>query len=322
MAGILVFGELAGSELAPASLELVAAATPLARDLGEPVLGALVGGDVSAASTQFHGLSALYWVSGVPFKTYTATATLAAAEAIIRESAPSVVLFPHNLQTREWVPQLAARLDTGLVLDCTRLAMENGQLVVIKPVYGGNVLGEFVIHGSPRLATIRGGVHDPIPSEKCNVINKLTVTPPTATAIRLLGESAALATGGPRLKDAKAIVSGGRGVGGPENWYYIETAAAALDAAVGCSRPVADSGWVPSSHQVGLSGTSVKPDLYVAVGISGAIQHLAGISAAKTVIAINTAADADIFTRANYGVVGDYREVLPAFVERVRQLRS
>jgi len=267
-------------------------------------------------------MSALYLVSGVAFRAYTAAATLAAAEAIIRASTPSVVLFPHNLQTREWVPQLAARLDTGLVLDCTRLLIENGQLVVIKPVYGGNVLGEFVIHGSPRLATVRGGIHEAVVEEKCNTINKLDVIPAAQAAIRLLGESAASATGGPRLKDAKAIVSGGRGVGGPENWHYIETAAAALDAAVGCSRPVADSGWVPSSHQVGLSGTSVKPDLYVAVGISGAIQHLAGISAARTVIAINTAADADIFTRANYGVVGDYREVLPAFVERVKQLRS
>ena len=124
------------------------------------------------------------------------------------------------------------------------------------------------------------------------------------------------------LKDAKIVVSGGRGIGGPDNWHYIEEASAALGAAVGCSRPVADSGWVPSSHQVGLSGTSVSPDLYIAVGISGAAQHLAGISAARTVVAINNSAEADIFSRADYGVVGDYREVLPAFIERVKQLRG
>jgi electron transfer flavoprotein alpha subunit len=117
-------------------------------------------------------------------------------------------------------------------------------------------------------------------------------------------------------------VSGGRGIGGPANWHFIEETAAAIGGAVGCSRPVADSGWVPSSHQVGLSGTSVKPDLYVAVGISGAVQHLAGISNSSTVVAINLDTDADMFTRANYGVVGDFKEVLPGFVERAKQLRS
>jgi electron transfer flavoprotein alpha subunit len=127
---------------------------------------------------------------------------------------------------------------------------------------------------------------------------------------------------GPRLKDAKIIVAGGRGVGGKDNWHFIESAAATLGAAVGCSRPVADSGWVPSSHQVGLSGTLVAPDLYVAVGISGAVQHLTGISNAKTVVAINTDREAEIFSRADYGVVGDYKEVLPAFIERIEQLKS
>jgi electron transfer flavoprotein alpha subunit len=109
---------------------------------------------------------------------------------------------------------------------------------------------------------------------------------------------------------------------GPENWHFIEEASAVVGAAVGCLRPVADSGWVPSSHQVGLSGTIVSPDLYIAVGISGAAQHLAGISAARKAVAINNSAEAEIFSRADYGVVGDYREVLPAFIERVKQLRS
>ena len=151
---------------------------------------------------------------------------------------------------------------------------------------------------------------------------RLDAPPPASARVTVLDEQSAAATAGPRFKDAKIIVSGGRGVGGPENWHYIEEASAALGAAVGCSRPVADSGWVPSSHQVGLSGTMVAPDLYIAVGISGAAQHLAGISAARTVVAINNSADADIFSRADYGIVDDYREVLPAFVERVKQLRG
>jgi electron transfer flavoprotein alpha subunit len=140
--------------------------------------------------------------------------------------------------------------------------------------------------------------------------------------VQVIEEQKLAATAGPRLQDAKIVVSGGRGVGGTQNWHYIEEMSAVLGAAVGCSRPVADSGWVPSTHQVGLSGTAVAPDLYIAVGISGAPQHLAGISAAKMVVAINNSADADIFSRADFGVVDDFREVLPAFVQRVKQLQS
>jgi len=195
---------------------------------------------------------------------------------------------------------------------------------VTKPVYGGGVWGEFVIRGAPRMATIRTGIfgeRGPSATAAGEVV-RLDVAVPQAGRVTLLEEAAADAAGGVKLKDAKVIVSGGRGLGGPDNWHFIEAAAAALDGAIGCSRPIADSGWVPSSHQVGLSGTSVTPDLYIAVGISGAVQHLAGISNASTVVAINVDSEADIFTRANYGVVGDYREVLPAFIERVKQLRS
>jgi electron transfer flavoprotein alpha subunit len=140
--------------------------------------------------------------------------------------------------------------------------------------------------------------------------------------VTYLGETAAAVGAGPSLKDAKVIVAGGRGLGAAENWHYIDEVAALLGAAIGCSRPVADSGWVAASLQVGLSGTCVTPELYVAVGISGAVQHLAGISAAKTVVAINLDSTAEIFTRADLGVVGDYREVLPAFAQRVRQLKE
>jgi electron transfer flavoprotein alpha subunit len=247
---------------------------------------------------------------------------ITAARAIIDALSPSVVLFAHGADTRDWVPQLAARIGAGLVMDCTGVAVEADSLVVLKPVNGGGVLAEYAIHGKPRLATVRASAFQPLAGAPAVERIRLEVPPPRSARVSVLGEESAAASAGPRLKDAKIVVSGGRGVGGPENWHYIEEASAALGAAVGCSRPVADSGWVPSSHQVGLSGTMVAPDLYIAVGISGAAQHLAGISAARTVVAINNSADADIFSRADYGIVEDYREVLPAFVERVRQLRG
>ena len=323
MAGVLVFGDVIGGALAPASLEVATAGAALAAALGEPLLGALVGDNLKSAAEQFRGgFSSLYLVEGKHYRPYTAQASLAAAQAVIAACAPSVVLFCHTPETREWVPRLAARLDTGLVTDCTVLSVEGKDLVVNKPVYGGGVMGEFVVRGTPRLATVRAAIFEACAASAAAQTIAVDVPVPAPGKVTLIDQVEAAATAGPKLKHAKIIVSGGRGLGGKDNWHFIEETATALGAAVGCSRPVADSGWVPSSHQVGLSGTCVTPDLYVAVGISGAVQHLAGISAAKTVVAINNDAEADIFTRANYGVVGDCREVLPAFAARVKQLRS
>jgi electron transfer flavoprotein alpha subunit len=323
MAGVLVFGDMAGGKLAAASLEIAAAGAALADALGQPLLGALIGEDLAADSEQFGGgFSSLYLVEGKHYRRYTAHACICAAQAVIKACSPSVALFPHTLETREWVPRLAARLDTGLVMDCTVLAAEGNELVATKPTYGGGVLGEFVIRGTPRMATIRAGAYGPRSAMPGGEVVRLDVPAPEQVRVTVLDEAAAAAASGPKLKDAKIVVSGGRGLGARDNWHFIEETAAALGAAVGCSRPVADSGWVSTSYQVGLSGICVTSDLYIAVGISGAVQHLAGISAARTVVAINVDPEADIFTRANYGVVGDYREVLPAFIERVKQLRS
>ena len=317
---VLIFGEIADGRLSAATARLVTAAETIARTLGEPVAGALIGVDLAPAVEAFKGVESLFIVDAAHLQPYTADAYMRAAQAVIENAAPSIALFAHGAETREWVPRLAARLGAGAVLDCAGIAIEEGALVVKKPVNGGGVVAEFVVRGSPRLATLRASAFEPSDAQRAPQCIRVEVTPSEPT-VTVLSEESAGVSGGPRLKDAKVIVSGGRGVGGPEHWHYIEDAASALGAAVGCSRPVADSGWVPSSHQVGLSGTSVSPDLYIAVGISGAAQHLAGIAAARTVVAINNSAEADIFSRADYGVVGDYREVLPAFVQRVKALR-
>lgn len=325
MAGILVFGEATDGGLAPSTLRVANAGAQLAQVLGEPLHGALIGTTLDAAADAFDcGLERLYLVQGAHYQPYTAAAYVAAAQAVIDAVSPSAVLFVHGADTREWVPRLAARIGAGLVMDAAGAAFDNGALIVTKPVNGGGVLAEYAVIGKPAMATVRASAFEPISrgEEKRTERIALDVAAPADVRVTVLAEEGAGASSGPRLKDAKNVVSGGRGLGGPDNWHYIEEACAALGAAAGCSRPVADSGWVPSSHQVGLSGTSVSPDLYIAVGISGAAQHLAGITAAKKVVAINVSAEADIFSRADYGVVGDYREVLPAFVERVKLLRG
>ena len=165
MAGVLVFGDVAGGEPTAASLEVAAAGAALAEALGEPLSGALVGADLAEASQQFRGgFACLYLVEGSHYRPYTAQAYLTAAQAVIQACSPSVVLFTHTLETRDWVPQLAARLNSGLVMDCTALASEGGALVVTKPVYGGAVLGEFVVRGAPRMATLRTRAFTPRPA--------------------------------------------------------------------------------------------------------------------------------------------------------------
>jgi electron transfer flavoprotein alpha subunit len=323
MAGVLIIGDAVEGRPGTEFLELAAAGAALAQATGEPLVGALIARDDTAVRPDcLPPLQRLYLIQNSELRHYAAASFVAAARAVLGASSPSIALFPHTLETRDWVPQLAAALDAGLVMDCVALSLEGNALIAIKPVYGGSVWGEFAIRGTPMLATLRPGVFTAaVPGGRTEWI-QLAVEHIASSAISMIDEVAAAAPGGINLKNAQVIVSGGRGVGGAKNWHYIESAASALNAAVGCSRPVADSGWVSSAYTVGLSGSSVTPDLYIAVGISGAVQHLAGISAARTVVAINSDADAEIFARADLGVVGDYKEVLPAFIERIEQLKS
>ena len=325
MAKILVFGEVSEAGVTKQSLEVAAAALKLSQSNGDQVVGALIGAEeLTAIASQFQcGFASLLLIRDEWVRTYLAQLYVEAAEAAISHVKPSVVLFPHSPATRDWVPQLAAKLNVGVVLDCINIEVVEGEVTATKPMYGGSVLGQLQIQGPLAFVSIRGGVFEP-----AKVLPNAQVEDVKSPAqhgeprIRHL-ESVKIEGGsGPRLKDAKTIISGGRGIGGQENWRLIEEAATAAGAAVGCSRAIVDMGWLNWNHQIGLSGTMVSPDLYLAVGISGAVQHLAGISNAKTVVAINNDPEAEIFKRADYGVIGDISEVLPAFTARVKELQK
>jgi electron transfer flavoprotein alpha subunit len=323
MPGVLLIGEVTQGRLAGSALQLATLGAQLAEAMSEPLIGALVGNDLAVAADEFQcGLVSLYLVEGAQFAPYTADEYRHAVRTLIDTVQPSLVIAAHSAQSRDWMPRVAAGLGAGLVMDCTTLTLEDGQLVATKPVNGGGVIAELLICSALRMATVRAVMFPPRQVAGQPERRSLEVTEKANSAVTVIEEQKLEAAAGPRLQDARIVVSGGRGVGGAQNWHYIEEMSAVLGAAIGCSRPVADSGWVPSSHQVGLSGTAVAPDLYIAVGISGAPQHLAGISAAKVVVAVNNSVDADIFSRADFGVVDDFREVLPAFVQRVKQLQS
>ena len=325
MPGVLLVAEASGEQLAPTTAELVGEGVRLAADMGGPVSVLLAGNNV-------HGLAASLGQLGAE-KVLVAESqsptppspqwVLSAAEQAARQLQPEAILLTHAGGGRDLGPSLAYRLGTGIVTDSTALRVEGGELVITKPVFGGSAIAEFSIASTPRVVTLRPRAFetDQAPTAREAQIETLDVPTPDS-AIEVLEEIREQATTGPRLKDAKVIVSGGRGLGGPDNWKYVEELAQVLGGAVGATRAVTDAGWVAPSLQVGLTGATVAPDLYITIGISGAVQHIAGISGARNVVAINKDGEANIFKYARYGVVGDWKQIVPAFTERLRQLRS
>lgn len=326
MAGVLLVAEASGEQLPATMVELVSEGERIAQQLGggAPVV-ALAGKNVQALASNVGQLGvervlvADHQGSTPPSPEWLLTA----AEQAARQVQPDVILLTHAGVGRDLGPSLAYRLGSGIVTDCTALRVEGGELVITKPVYGGSAMAEFSITSTPKVATLRPRAFEadetPAPRQAQVEALRLAEDPPRVEVLEEIREQA---SSGPRLKDAKVIVSGGRGLGGPENWKFVEELAQVLGAAVGATRAVTDAGWVPPSLQVGLTGSTVAPDLYITVGISGAVQHIAGISGARNVVAINRDGDANIFKYARYGVVGDWKQVLPAFTQRLKELRG
>jgi electron transfer flavoprotein alpha subunit len=328
MSGVLVIAETSGEQLPPTTTELVAEGGRLAEQLSSgPLTALLVGNNIQglAPSLGQMGVERVLVADSQGSLPPPPQWVLAAAEKAARQVEPDVILLTHAGTGRELGASLAYRLDTGIVTDCTALRVDGGELVITKPVFGGSAIAEFSIESSPRVATLRPRAFEAVeaPNAREAEVEPLSVDADDLDkTVQVLEEVREQTTSGPRLKDAKVIVSGGRGLGGPENWHFVEELAQVLGAAVGATRAVTDAGWVPPSLQVGLTGATIAPDLYITVGISGAVQHIAGISGARNVVAINRDADANIFKYARFGVVGDWKQILPAFTQRLRELRG
>ena len=323
MPGVLLVAEASGDQLVATTAELVGEGVRLASDLGGPVSAVLAGKDVSGFAS---GLGALGAEKVFVAESQSAPSPLwllAVAEQAARQVNPEVILLTHSGSGRDLGPSLAYRLGSGIITDATKLRVEAGELVITKPVFGGSAFAEFSIETTPRVVTLRPRAFEAAATPTaCDAqVEPLNVAEADG-AVEVIEEVREQATSGPRLKDAKVIVSGGRGLGGPENWRYVDELAQILGAAVGATRAVTDAGWVPPSLQVGLTGSTVAPDLYITIGISGAVQHIAGISGARNVVAINRDADANIFKYARFGVVGDWKQIVPAFTQRLKELRS
>jgi electron transfer flavoprotein alpha subunit len=243
------------------------------------------------------------------------------AAAVARELNPAAVLAAHTPAGADLAPRLAFRLESGVATGCVALSIEGDRVVCSRPCYGGNAREALSFAAGSAIVTVRSGVGTPQSDRSRTAEVVMLAAPKPATRVRVIARELE-ATAGTRLEDAKIVVAGGRGLEGPEGFKVIEALADELGAVVGSSRVPCDLGWVPHSKQIGLTGKTVTPDLYFAVGISGAGHHMAGCGNARAIVAINTDPDAAIFREAKFGVVGDYRKVVPALAQAISELKN
>ncbi len=267
-----------------------------------------------------HGASPAYVWEDPLFERSGAEAGLRAIEAAVREAGADVVVLAADSRGREWAPRLASRLGAAICTECTGVEVAGDGLRCQRPVFGGKATAVVELTAPIKVIGVRAGVLSAPEASGAGAPVALSVDTSGSERWPQRVEKVAEQSEGPSLQDAKVVVSGGRGLGGPENFSILKELADVLGAAVGASRAAVDEGWVPASWQIGQTGKSVRPDLYIAVGISGASQHMAGVAAAKNIAAINTDKDAPIFEQARLGLIGDYREVLPPLIAACREL--
>ena len=326
--GVLVAGEISENQISTTTCEVLAAGQALASELGEELVLALLGNDLqSIASEAFkYGVDKVYSVEHPLLQQLQMELHLVALTRLCQEISPSIVLVGRTSIGREMAPRLAFRLGVGLAQDCLEVKIDpqTKNLLANRPIYGGNAIATVICNDTPQVAAIRPKAYEALePSGSGDTQGEVVpfavdLDPSMAKVktVKVVKEEAQ----GVKLEDARIVVAGGRGLAGPEPFKDLEALAQLLMAGLGASRAVVDSGWVPQTMQIGLTGKTITPDLYITVAISGASQHMAGCSGAKVIVAINKDSEANIFKEARYGVVGDWAKVLPAFTETVREL--
>ncbi|MBI4552766.1 MAG: electron transfer flavoprotein subunit alpha/FixB family protein [Candidatus Latescibacteria bacterium] len=323
MAGVLAFAEQRDGVFRNAAFEVVSEGRKLANELGGEMVAAVIGSGVESPSASLgrYGADRVLVADEPVFQSYSTEGYAAALTGMIRVASPSIVLLSASAMGKVLGPAVAARLGTGLATDCTGLALDGERVRAERPVYAGKALATVIIRTDPQMATLRPNVFPATVVDEGRVapVERFTANVDPASIRARVREVVASSVGKLDLTEAPIIVSGGRGLGGPEHFTLVEELAAVLGGVVGASRAVVDLGWRPQSDQVGQTGKTVSPSLYIACGISGAIQHLAGMSSSKCVVAINKDPDAPIFQKADYGIVGDVFEVVPALTAELKR---
>jgi len=325
MAGIWVFPEQRSGELKKVSFEILTIGRKLADKAGEELAALLLGSGVVMLASELakYGADKVFLADSADLKDFLTEAYTSVICEAVAANEPSVILFSATTLGRELAPRVAARLGKGLATDCTELDINDaGRLTVKRPIFAGKLFANVAFdHGKPQIASVRPNVIPVQEDPKAGEVVKLEVRIDPSRVRTKLKEIKKETGARVDLTEAKFIVSGGRGMKGPENFSILEDLAASLgsEATVGASRSAVDAGWRPHSDQVGQTGKTVTPDLYIACGISGAIQHLAGMSSSKYIVAINKDPDAPIFKKADYGIVGDLFKIVPLITEELKK---
>jgi electron transfer flavoprotein alpha subunit len=315
--GVLILAEVADGDVVAITNELIGAAQRLGAG---PVSAMLIGSGVEGAASKITGVEKTYVVDDASLAQYTTDGFTAAVAAVAQQADPAIILLGQTDIGRDLGPALASKLGTAVAMDTIAMEMKDGKLHTTRPAYGGNARAVNSFSTEPAIATVRPKSQDAVEGGAAGAVEKVSADL-SAVRTKVVDRQEASAEG-VRLEDAAVVVSGGRGLGGPEGFEGIEELAKLLNGAVGCSRAVADLGWRPVAEQVGLTGKVVSPTIYIAVAISGASQHMAGCSGSKNIIAINKDADANIFKASRFGIVGDYKQVLPALIEAVKKVKA
>jgi electron transfer flavoprotein alpha subunit len=326
--GVLIFAEVIDGKLSSVTAELLGCGRGLAGKLGETVCLVLAGSGVSSLAQGgiAAGADKVFVVDDPALAAYQTEAYLSVFEKVVKQADPRIILFGQTAIGRDIAPRLAFRLGTVATMDCIGVDVDPAtkKLSPTKPVYGGNARAVYSYDTDPQIATVRAKAFSPLApdaSRKGEIVNVAAGVDAAALKAKVV-QTIKEEVKGIKLEDAPVVISGGRGIGGADGFKELQALAAVMKGAVGASRPACDSAWISDTCQVGLTGKIVTPDLYIAVGISGASQHIAGCSGAKVIVAINKDPEANIFKEARFGVVGDWKKILPAFTAKVKELMA
>jgi len=326
MPGILIYAEVQKGEIKKGAFEITSKAKQLAGDVGGEVAACIIGKDAEGLASELakYGADKIFVVDGPEFENYVPEAYVQAFAQVASQFNPSIILTSASAQGKDFTPALAARLKVGSISDCVDLSVSGGKLVAKRPMYAGKAYAMVEAVKEPQIASVRPNSFAIEETAGAGAVEKVSVSLDTSK-IKMEVKSLELAASEePDQTEAEIIVSGGRGMKGPENFKILEDLAHAFGptATTGASRAAVDAGWRDHSYQVGQTGKTVSPNLYVACGISGAIQHLAGMGTSKVIVAINKDPEAPIFTKADYGVVDDLFKVVPPLTEEVKKIKG
>ncbi|UCG04703.1 MAG: FAD-binding protein [Candidatus Heimdallarchaeota archaeon] len=321
---VWVFAEIKDGKIRNVTYELLGKARQLAVELGQKVCAVLLGRDVKKLCKDLsaYGADKIFVAEDDSLEQYYTDPFTSVLVGLISKHEPNIVIYPATKIGRDLAPRVAATLEVGLTADCTGLSIQNGRLLQTRPAFGGNIMADIISVTRPQMATVRPNVMkkgSPYKDRTAEIVEipvRIDRKGIRTIIKEIIGMKSSDAV---PLDEADIIVSGGRGIGSKENFKIIEDLAGVLEAAVGASRSAVDLGWKPKSFQVGQSGTTVSPKIYIACGISGKIQHLVGMSGSDIIIAINKDPEAPIFNVADYGIVGDLNKVVPALTEALRK---